>query len=479
MATIDNLRKIRLEKLKKIRELGIDPYPATCNREQIVTQAFKMMGRKVAVAGRIVAIRGHGGIQFFDLRDESGKIQLVFKKDQLQSYKATKLQSLLDIGDFIDAQGKVFKTEAGETSVLVKDFHLLAKSLRPLPAKWYGLKDVEERYRRRYIDLIVNSQVREMLVKKTRFWQAVRTYLINKGFLEVETPVLEAVPGGADARPFVAHHWALDADFYLRISLELHLKRLIVGGFEKIFEIGRIFRNEGMDAEHLQDYTQMEFYWAYADYNDLMAFLEDFYKYLVKKTTGGLTTVYRGKRINWNRKWEKLDFAELFKEKVGLDLLHTSKEELSQKAKNLGLSPDTKLGKGRLIDLIYKKTVRPTLVQPCFLLNLPVEISPLAKRELKNPMQTQRLLVMVGGTELGNGFSELNDPVDQKERFEEQQNLREAGDEEAQMYDKDFVEALEYGMPPTAGFGMSERVFAFLIDKPMRECVFFPLMRRE
>lgn len=475
---IEELRKIRLQKLQAIKKLGIDPYPASCKRNQSASQALKMMGKKVAVAGRIRAIRGHGGIQFFDLQDESGKIQLVFKKDQLSVF-SSKLSSLLDLGDFLAAQGKVFKTAAGEISVAVEDFQLLTKAIRPLPSTWYELKDIEERFRRRYVDLIMNPSIKEMFVKKSRFWTAVREYLVKNNFLEVETPVLEAVPGGADARPFVTHQHALDKDFYLRISLELHLKRLIVGGYEKIFEIGRIFRNEGMDAEHLQDYTQMEFYWAYADYNNLMDFLEGFYKYLVKETTGSLITIHNGEKINWGKRWERIEYVTSFKNKVGFDPIKASKKQLLEKAKALGLKPQKYLEKGRLIDLVYKKLVRPTIIGPAFLINLPVEISPLAKREPKNPDLTQRLLIMAGGTELCNAFSELNDPVDQKNRFEEQQKMREAGDQEAQMYDKDFVEALEYGLPPTAGFGMSERFFAFLMDKPLRECVFFPMMKKE
>lgn len=477
-APIEELRKIRLGKLTQINKLGLNPYPADCQRQQTIIQALKMMGKNVSVAGRIKAIRGHGGIQFFDIYDESGKIQLVFKFDKLQT-QHSKLLTFLDIGDFLAAQGEVFKTKAGEVSVLVKDFQLLTKALRPLPSKWYGLKDVEERFRKRYVDLLINSTVKELFIKKSQFWSAVREYLIKSGFLEVETPVLEAVPGGADARPFVTHHHTLDRNFYLRISLELHLKRLIVGGYEKIFEIGRIFRNEGMDAEHLQDYTQMEFYWGYADYNDLMNFLEGFYKFVIKKTMGALVTIHNGQKINWGRKWERIDYCQIFKSKTGLNPLKATKTELFQKAKELNLRPAKFLGKGRLMDLVYKKLIRPTIIGPAFLINLPVEISPLAKLILQEPQLTQRLLIMVGGTELGNGYSELNDPIDQKNRFEEQQKLREAGDEEAQMYDRDFVEALEYGMPPTAGFGLSERVFAFLMDKPMRECVFFPLMKEE
>jgi len=475
---IENLKDIRLEKLEKIRRLGIDPYPAKTIRKDDLASARQKIGEKVSVAGRIMAIRGHGGIQFLDLLDETGKIQLVFKQEDLDK-TGNELLPLLDLGDFIDASGKVFKTNAGEISIQVEAFNLLAKSLRPLPSHWYGLKDVEERFRQRYLDLIMNPEIKDLFVKKSKFWSAVRQYLLKEGFLEVETPVLEVVPGGADARPFVTHHWALDTDFYLRISLELHLKRLVVGGFEKVFEVGRIFRNEGIDAEHLQDYTQMEFYWAYNDYQGLMDFLEKFYRYVVTETTGGLVTNRDGQKIDWGKKWERIDFVEIFKEKVGLSLLEATKEELWEKAESLGLKPEKFLGEGRLVDLIYKKVIRPTITGPAFLINLPVEISPLAKRQPDKPKLTQRLLVMAGGTELGNGFSELNDPVDQKNRFLAQQKLRDAGDQEAQMYDEDFIRALEYGMPPTAGFGWSERLFAFLMDKPIREVVFFPPMKPE
>ena len=475
---IENLKDIRLEKLEKIRRLGIDPYPAKTIRKDDLASARQKIGEKVSVAGRIMAIRGHGGIQFLDLLDETGKIQLVFKQEDLDK-TGNELLPLFDLGDFIDASGKVFKTNAGEISIQVEAFNLLAKSLRPLPSHWYGLKDVEERFRQRYLDLIMNPEIKELFVKKSKFWSAVRQYLLKEGFLEVETPVLEVVPGGADARPFVTHHWALDTDFYLRISLELHLKRLVVGGFEKVFEVGRIFRNEGIDAEHLQDYTQMEFYRAYNDYQGLMDFLEKFYRYVVTETTGGLVTNRDGQKIDWGKKWERIDFVEIFKEKVGLSLLEATKEELWEKAESLGLKPEKFLGEGRLVDLIYKKVIRPTITGPAFLINLPVEISPLAKRQPDKPKLTQRLLVMAGGTELGNGFSELNDPVDQKNRFLAQQKLRDAGDQEAQMYDEDFIRALEYGMPPTAGFGWSERLFAFLMDKPIREVVFFPPMKPE
>ncbi len=457
--------------------MGIDPYPACAQRKQTNHQALAMMGKAVSVAGRLRALRLHGGSTFADLEDQTGRIQLFFSKDELgEKYELLKL---LDLGDFIEVSGEVFKTQAGQVTVRVADFSLLTKAIRPLPEKWHGLTDMETRLRKRYLDLIMSPESREMFVKKAKFWQAVREYLVKKGFLEVETPVLEAVPGGADARPFVTHHFALDIDLYLRISLELHLKRLLVGGYDKVFEIGRVFRNEGIDAEHLQDYTEMEFYWGYADYQDLMDFIEDFYKFLVKETTGGLKTVRNGQEIDWSGQWPRFDYNELFQKMTGLHPLAADWEELYKKAQELHLKPEKNLGRGRLMDMIYKKTVRPTLIQPSFLVNLPVEISPLAKRCPDNPELTQRILPLAGGTELGNGFSELNDPLDQRERFVEQQRLREKGDEEAQMYDEDFVEALEYGMPPTAGFGMSERLFSFLMDKPMRETIFFPPMRGE
>ena len=293
----------------------------------------------------------------------------------------------------------------------------------------------------------------------------------------METPVLETLPGGAEAEPFKTHHNALDEDFYLRISLELPLKRLLVGGFDKVFEIGRIFRNEGIDREHLQDYTQLEFYAAYNDYNDTMALTERAFKQVILKTCGGLVTERDGKKIDWSKKWKKVDYVELFKKANGIDPTAATVKELFEKAKELKLEPAKNFGKGRLIDLIYKKTVRPHLIEPCFLVDPPVEVEPLAKRKPENPKVVERFQIMAAGTELCKGFSELNDPLDQRARFEEQMKLREKGDKEAQFLDEDFVEALEYGMPPAGGLGVSERFFAVLMDRPMRECVFFPLMR--
>lgn len=323
----------------------------------------------------------------------------------------------------------------------------------------------------------MNPEAKVLFEKKAVFWETIRNYLKGEGFLEVETPVLESVPGGADAEPFKTHHNALDVDFYLRISMELSLKKLLVAGFERVFEIGRVFRNEGIDKEHLQDYTHMEYYWAYADYNDMMASVEKMYKAVVKKTCGGFTVTFGGKKINWGKRWPKVNYVEEFKKAAGLDPTVATRKELFITARSFGLQPEENLGRGRLIDLIYKKAIRPKLIEPCFLVDPPVELVPLAKRSRKNPKVAERFQVVACGTEVGNGFSELNDPLDQRARFEEQMKLRAEGDNEAQRLDEDYLEAMEYGMPPAAGFGMSERLFAILMDKPVRETVIFPLMR--
>lgn len=478
MDDVNKLVKARLEKLEKIKQLGIDPYPASVKRTHTVPDALISEGKTVAVAGRIVSFREHGNIAFANLKDERGKIQIFFQKKLLgpESYKNIKL---LDIGDFIQVEGEVVKTIAGEISIAPVSWQLLTKSIRPIPSEWFGLKDTETRLRKRYLDLLMNPELHDAFRKKTLFWQTIRTFMVDKGFLEVETPVLQAIPGGADARPFITHHNAQDMDLYLRISLELPLKRLLVGGFEKVFEIGRIFRNEGIDDEHLQDYTQLEFYWAYADYNQLMDLVEDMYKTVIKKTFGALTTSWNGQQIHWDGDWERVDYTELLNTHWGVSIESMTVKDLYKLAEDLRVKVEPNLGKGRLLDYLYKKTIRPKLIQPMFVLNHPVEVEPLAKRIPEKPENVQRMQVLAMGSELGKGFSELNDPLDQKERFEEQVKLREAGDEEAQMMDEDFVEALEYGMPPAAGFGVSERLFALLIDKPVREMVFFPTMKPE
>ncbi|MEZ4156803.1 MAG: lysine--tRNA ligase [Candidatus Paceibacterota bacterium] len=479
MSALEEIRKERIKKLEALREESIDPYPAKAARENIaalIDRFSKAQKEKsVSVAGRIYAIRGQGKIRFFDLKDESGSIQIIARANNTHHF--TRDTQHLDIGDFIQVRGKAALSKTKEKSVDAIKITLLTKSLRPMPAERFAIKDDETRLRQRYLELLSKPELREQFRAKSRFWASIRNFLIEEGFLEVETPVLEHTTGGAEANPFKTHHDALDIDMYMRISLELPLKRLLVGGYEKVFEIGRVFRNEGIDAEHLQDYTAMECYLAYADYKDLMKLIEKMYKKAVKDTVGTLTTAYQGNKVNWGKKWAVLDYCDEFKKKTKLDIKTATLKDLQAKAKELGLDFDKTDGKGRLIDIIYKKTIRKNIIQPTFLINHPVEISPLAKRIPEQPWKTQRFQPIAAGCELGNGFSELNDPIDQRERFEQQQALRDAGDEEAQMMDEDFVVALEHGMPPAAGFGLSERLFAVLMDKPVRETVFFPTLR--
>ena len=481
--SLDDLRKARIEKLVEIKEAGLDPYPASSERTHEIAQVlltFDALSAKksaITLTGRIVAKREHGGSIFFDIKDGSGKIQGYIKEDVLGKKLFEQFHSLMDIGDFVEIKGTLFKTKKEEKTLDVSQFRILTKSLLPLPEKWHGIQDLEERLRLRYVDLIMSEEERAIFVKKSKFWSVIRQFLSEEGGLEVETPVLEQIPGGADAEPFKTHHNALNIDLYLRISLELNLKRLIVGGYDKIFEIGRIFRNEGMDKEHLQDYTQMEMYWAYYDYKKLMGVTGRMYKKVIDEVLGRSVHKYQGHEIDWGKSWPEVDYYSIFEEKTSLNLSKVSDKELKRYAEHAGIDTEKHLGRGRLIDVIFKKKVRPNLIQPCFLILPPVDIEPLAKRWPKDPGRVERFQVVAGGTELGKGFSELNDPIDQKQRFEEQVKLGEAGDKEAQRMDEDFVQALEYGMPPTAGFGLSERFFSFLMDKPVRETVFFPLMR--
>lgn len=479
---LEDLIRDRLKKLEEVKKYG-NPYPARTLRTikikdlQDAFNKIEKTKKSVIVTGRLAAWRNQGKIIFGDVKDETGKMQVVISKEELKEKSFNYAKSVFDVGDFIEVKGLVFKTKRGEQSIKAKQVRMIAKCVRPWPSTWFGLENEEERYRRRYLDLNINPEVKELFMKKSKFWQEIRSYMLENGFLEVELPILEPIPGGAEAEPFITHHNALDVDFYLRISLELPLKKLLVGGYEKVFEIGRIFRNEGIDREHLQDYTQMEYYWAYADYNEGMKFVEKMYKRAIKSTLGTFATTYQGKKLIWSKPWKKVEYFDVFKKYSGIDLHKVTRSELFDKAVKLGAAPEKNAGKGRLIDLVFKKTARPELVDPCFLINPPVEIEPLAKRLESDPARVERFQVIAAGTELGKGFSELNDPQDQRERFEEQMRLREAGDAEAQMLDESYLEAMEYGMPPNTGFGMSERLFAILVDKPVRECVFFPLMR--
>ncbi len=485
MANIQELREARIEKLNKLKQAGIDPYPAKSSRTHFVKDvllAFDKLSeesKEIILSGRIRSIRGHGGVIFMNVEDESGKFQLFFKKDIIGDEQHA-LIKLLDIGDFIEATGKLFLTKKEEKTLEVSEWKILTKSIRPIPEEWFGLKDEETRYRRRYVDLLVNEDVKKLFVKRAEFVNNIREFFNKSGYMEVETPVLEDIPGGADACPFITHHNTLDIDLYLRISLELHLKRLIVGGFEKVYEIGKTFRNEGMSPQHLQEFTMLEFYWAYADYNDLMKFVEKFYTDIIEKTFGTLEIKYKEHILNFKAPWQKVDFREIVLKESGIDIdEYQTKEDMQKVLKEKKIDFDSSDGRGRLIDHLYKKLVRSKIIQPTFLINHPIDISPLAKKMPDDESKTQRFQVLIAGAELGNAFSELNDPIDQAERFSNQAKLREAGDSEAQMFDHDFVEALEYGMPPTAGFGVGiDRLFMILTNQEsIRDVVFFPLMK--
>lgn len=476
---INDERKIRLKKMEELISAGINPYPAESSRQHSLTQALAGKdGEKFAVAGRILTKREMGKLTFCHLQDESGRMQIALKQDDIGKEAYDLFTKKIDMGDIVEVSGEKFLTHKGEPSILVKKWTLLAKSLLPLPDKFHGLQDEELRLRKRYLELISNPELRDLFRRKSRFWQATREFLLKEGFLEVETPVLESTCGGADATPFVTHLNVLDLDVYLRISMgELWQKRLMVAGFEKTFEIGRQFRNEGMSREHLQDYTQMEFYWAYADDEKGMNLVERLTKHIAQEAFGTLKfDIGEFKSIDLNKKWERIDYTDAIKKNLKIDVLKASEKEIRAKLDSLKIEYTKQETKGRLIDSLWKHC-RKSIKGPAFLVGQPVAVSPLSKRRTEKPELTRRFQIILAGSELGNGYAELNDPIDQAERFTEQAKMREAGDAEAQMHDKDFVEALEHGMPPTCGFGFSERLFAFLANKPMRDCVLFPLVK--
>ncbi|MDO9231685.1 MAG: lysine--tRNA ligase [bacterium] len=477
----EDIQKTKLEKLENIKNSGMTAYPEKCERTMKNAEAlekFDEITDEITLVGRVRSNRPMGNVVFAHIEDGSGKIQLFLNKKIVGDDAYKLFAKNVETGDFVQAKGILFKTKQDEKSLEVREWKMLSKNIRPIPTEYFGLKDDEELLRRRYLDLMMNLETRELFKKKNVFWQTIRNFLTAEGFLEVQMPVLEHIPGGADAEPFITHHNALDQDFYLRISLELPLKRLLVGGYEKIFEIGRCFRNEGIDREHLQEFDNTEFYVSYWDLEKGMKFIEAMYKKIVFDVTGGYETEYEGEKINWEVDFPRVDYFEEFKKATSLDLSgEVSIEDLKKKADELGIKYEKEYGKGKMIDTIYKKTIRQKLIQPCFLVGHPLEVSPLAKIDPKNPKKTLRVQPIAGRSELGNGFSELNDPIDQRNRFLEQMKMREAGDAEAQMMDEDFVEALEYGMPPAFGFGMGERFFAFIMNRSVRETVIFPGMK--
>lgn len=478
----DDIRADRLKKIDRLKEAGMDPYPAKAEPTATISnfiEAFAARESKAEPAtltGRVMASRGQGGIMFADIFDGTGRIQTVLQKDDIDPQLFELYEATVDTGDFVEVTGVAYTTKRGAQSIKATSWRMIAKSLLPIPDGWYGLKDEELILRQRYLDMLMGDDVREMFVRRSKFWQTIRNFYLEKGFLEVETPVLESTPGGADARPFETHHNALDIDVSLRISLELWLKRLLVAGYPKVFEIGRIFRNEGQSREHLQDYTQWESYEAYKDMRDGMEFAQELYRRIAKDVYGKYTFEINGHTVDLADNWSVIDFVDVIQKEYGINVLSCSEDEAIAAAKEAGVVFGDTPNKTRAVDGLWK-LIRKTVAGPAFLVGVPVYLEPLAKRVVGQPELVQRFQIILAGSEMGKGFSELNDPIDQRARFEEQQLLRDAGDTEAQRLDEEYVRAMEYGMPPSFGFGMSERLFSFLENRPVHEAQMFPLLR--
>lgn len=481
---LSELLKVRREKLTELQESGRNPFEITKferthTSQQIKDNYAELEGKEVSVAGRIMSKRGMGKVGFCHIQDKDGQIQLFVKKDVLGEDEYA-VYKKYDIGDIVGASGEVFTTQTGEISVRVSKLTLLSKSLLPLPEKFHGLVDTDLRYRQRYVDLIMNKEVKNTFVARSKIITSIRNYLDSQGFLEVDTPMLNTIPGGANARPFITHHNALDIPMYLRIATELHLKRLIVGGFEKVYEMGRQFRNEGMDIKHNPEFTTIEIYQAYADYHDMMDLTENIFRNAAKEVCGTEKVTYQGVEIDLSH-FERLTMIDSIKKYAGIDFNEIKTDEEAQKAaKEKGLEVDSiKSTRGDIIALFFDEFVEDKLVQPTFITDYPVEISPLAKRKPEQPELTERFEVFITGREFGNAFSELNDPIDQRERFKAQVALREAGDDEAGMMDEDFLTALEYGMPPTGGLGIGIDRFVMLLTDSysIRDVLLFPTMK--
>jgi lysyl-tRNA synthetase, class II len=482
MAREADIRQVRLDKLRKLIDLGQNPYPARIPRTHSALEVkikfaeLEKSETTISVAGRIMALRGQGAILFAVVTDGTDTIQCVLKKDTLADEKFASFTDLIDIGDFVSFTGTAFTTQRGEQSILVTDWQIVTKALLPLPEKWHGIQDPDERYRKRYLDLLMTPELRELFAKKAHFWEATRHFLKNQGFTEVETPTLEVTTGGAEATPFKTHHNDFDLDVYLRISVgELWQKRLMAAGFPKTFEIGRVYRNEGSSPEHLQEFTNMEFYWAYASYEDGMALTQKMYQTIAQEVFGTTKFTTRGHTFDLAGEWPHIRYTDEIKKTTGIDVLTATEDEMKQKLEELKVSYEGQ-NRERLTDTLWKYC-RKKISGPAFLIDHPKLVSPLAKAKENNAELTERFQIILAGSEVGNGWSELNDPLDQRARFELQQKLIESGDTEAMMPEWEFVEMLEHGMPPTCGFGFGDRFFAFLVDKPIREVQLFPLMR--
>ncbi len=497
MSNLSEQELIRREKLNKIRELGINPYPAELFQVSTNSSNIKsnfIEGEKVVVAGRLMSRRIQGNASFAELQDSSGRIQIYFNRDEIcvgdNKTKYNELyKKLLDIGDIIGIEGELFKTKVGEMTILVKNFKLLSKSLKPLPLPktdsdgnvYDEFSSPELRYRQRYVDLIVNSHVKETFLKRSKIISSIRSSLENEGFVEVETPILQPIPGGAAAKPFITHHNSLNIPLYMRIANELYLKRLIVGGFDGVFEFAKDFRNEGMDRSHNPEFTNLEFYVAYKDYNWMMSFTEKLLEKVTIDTLGSSSIKFENKVISFKGPYEKIGILDAIKNETGIDALRLNENELAEAAKKIGVEIDKTMGKGKIIDEIFSEKCESNFIQPTFIIDYPKEMSPLTKEHRENSKLTERFELLINGSEIANAYSELNDPIDQLERFEDQLKLSEKGDEEAMFIDHDFIRSLEYGMPPTSGIGIGiDRLVMLLTNhRSIQEVIFFPQMKPE
>jgi len=485
MANIEELRNERLKKLKNLQSAGIRPYPGETKRTHAVAAALldwkklEDTQKEIIVAGRLRSMRGHGGMLFCDIADGTGKIQILLKKDGLGEKSYQFFADNFDVGDFAQIRGTAITTKRGEKTVLAADYKMMSKSLRPLPDKWHGLQDTEERYRRRYLDLIFNEDIKQKFIVRTNIIKAIREFLDERGFMEVETPILQTIYGGATAKPFKTYFNAYDMEVFLRIAPELFLKKLLVGGFEKVYEIARNFRNEGVDKQHNPDFTMLEFYWAWADYKQLMKLTEELVVFILEKVLGKTKIVYQGTEIDFAAPWPRIEYLDLLKKEANVDYWALDRRGLAAKAEELGAEIDKNAGKAEIADEIYKKLCRPKIVQPTFLIHYPKESKPLAKELDGDPRIAANFQLLVNGFEVVNAFSEQNDPLEQAARLKEQEELFKRGFAEAQRTDTDFIEALEHGMPPAAGLGMGiDRLAALLTDSnALREIILFPLMK--
>jgi lysyl-tRNA synthetase class 2 len=494
---LSELELIRREKLTQLRNLGINPYPADLFPVDHVSKTIKQdfsEGKKVVIAGRLMSRRIQGKASFAELQDSEGRIQVYFNRDEIcpgedKTQYNEVYKKLLDIGDFIGIEGELFTTQVGEKTVMVKKFTLLSKALKPLPQPRVdadgnvhdAFTDPEQRYRQRYADLVVNPHVKEVFVKRTKLFNAMRTFFNDRGYFEVETPILQPIPGGAAAKPFITHHNSLDIPLYMRIANELYLKRLIVGGFDGVYEFSKNFRNEGMDRTHNPEFTAMEIYVAYKDYNWMMDFCEQLLEYCALEVNGATQATFGEHSIDFKAPYPRVTMAEAIKNFTGFDITGKSEDELREAAQNMGVAVDNSMGKGKLIDEMFGEKCEGNYIQPTFITDYPKEMSPLCKEHRDNPELTERFELMVCGKEIANAYSELNDPIDQRERFEAQLKLADRGDDEAMFIDDDFIRALEYGMPPTSGMGIGmDRLIMFLTNNPsIQEVLFFPQMRPE